>query len=115
MTSHASEIEALDPGGVSVLLDLGDGVGALLVQAPEEVARHEIEICNQLTGYRTHAIVRKRESGGPVRFIAVFPEVTPGVYEVLGTNDSVLTTVHVEEGRVTNANVVDLWHQLMVE
>ena len=47
-----------DPG--SVILEVGEGVGALVLTTPPELDGQEIEISPSAGGVRTHSLVRER-------------------------------------------------------
>ena len=49
-------------GPGSVILELGEGVGALILEAPPGLHGHEIEISPAAGGPRTHSLVRERRT-----------------------------------------------------
>ena len=98
MTGHESRPEAAS----SFVLDIGPGVGALMVNAPVELEGSELEVLHR-DGYRTHAIVRRWEADGSQRFIALYPELIPGDYAILCSG--VPSHVRVEEGSVATAHL----------
>lgn len=72
-----------------VLLDIGDGVGALVVFAPATLAGHEIEIraCSTMLAVQElpppqHVSVLPRQGADSTRYAAVFGAVPAGDYEL---------------------------------
>jgi hypothetical protein len=67
-----------------VVLDLGPGVGALVLHATQELDGREIEIgpAGGAPGHRTHSRVRPRELPGGTRYAAVYPELPAGDYTI---------------------------------
>lgn len=108
-------------GQGSVLLDIGDDVGALVVTMPVDTAGLEVEI--RPLGGRHHAgsheqvddhshdhlvhvaVVARPVVDGTVPSL-VYPELVTGRYDVFekGHPDAVVLTVEVEGGRVTVAD-----------
>ena len=89
----------------SVALDLGPGVGALVVRADGAAAGEELQIqsvdCATST-YRTHAVARPRRLGTSTVTAAVFPAVPAGRYAVWRTPGAVVV-VEVVGGGVMEA------------
>jgi hypothetical protein len=81
----------------------------LLVEAAEASTETELEILDERTARRTHAIVRPWPSREGKRFVALFPELTPGTYSILKGDTAIVAGISIEEGRVTNAEVVTTW------
>ena len=79
MHSHHHET-ALGPSGPgTVVLNIGGGTGALVLNVPPELDGREIEISQE--GFpRTHSQVRERRLGSRVRYAAVYPDLPAGVY-----------------------------------
>ena len=62
----------------SVILDLGPGVGALVLHAAPEMDGQEIEVSPLGSGapaHRTHSRVRPRKTGGETQYAAVYPQL----------------------------------------
>ena len=78
MTEHMHGMS--DPG--SVILELGEGVGALILDAPPGLAGHEIEISPSGGGARTHSLVRERHTATRTVYAAVYPVLAEGDYVV---------------------------------
>ena len=99
MTEHVSGVS----GAGSVVLDLGDSVGALVLEAPAELDGREIEISPAGGGAgarRTHALVRRRETGTGTSYAAVYPGLAAGSYTVWRGAGTPAGTVVVDGGRV---------------
>ena len=105
-------------GQGSVLLDIGDDVGALVVTMPAHLVGEEVEILDaphhhdhdhhhdhsHSHSHRPHvAVVARPVAGGSVPSL-VFPELVEGTYRLVpkGTDD-VRLTVDVRGGEVTTA------------
>ena len=67
----------------SVVLDIGDDVGALVLYVGPELHRREIELSPvDNDAARVHSAVLEREVNGVRMFAAVYPELRPGDYRV---------------------------------
>ncbi|HMD95288.1 MAG TPA: hypothetical protein VKG80_21855 [Trebonia sp.] len=100
MTGHQSG----PTGAGSVILDLGGSVGALILATPPELHGQEIEISPADGGAgtrRTHAMVRRRETGAGSSYAAVYPGLAAGAYTVWRTASTPAGTIVVEGGQVT--------------
>jgi hypothetical protein len=102
--------EGPPPPAVSLVLDIGPGAGALLVETPSELEGTEIHIVAACARTPTHAVVRRWPSLTRHQYAALFPEVLPGLYSILGSDGSSLTQVRIDEGHVATARVVETWH-----
>jgi hypothetical protein len=88
----------------SVVLDLGAGVGALILDAPAELNGKEIEISPVADGVadrRTHSLVRQRRTGAGTSYAAVYPGLAADDYTVWLDALTPVGTVTIEGGRVT--------------
>jgi hypothetical protein len=84
------------PGEVPVL-DIGGDVGALIVYLPELTATGELDV--QPAGRpedRFHTGVHERQAS----WVAIFPEMVEGRYELLDDRGDLLAPVTVEGGEV---------------
>jgi len=127
VTEHAGESDARGdapgspataPGAGRVVLDLGPGVGALVLYAPADLDGAEIEIspASDPAGRRTHSLVRRRTinatsgTSAPgatadlVMFAAVYPGLPTGGYVVWRPGGAQAGTVTIADGQVTS------WH-----
>ena len=86
-----------DPG--TVVLELGPGIGALILDAPAALDGAEIEISRDGRP-RTHALVRPRHAPGRTGYAAVYPDLPPGEYTVWRAGGPA-GTVTVREGQVS--------------
>jgi hypothetical protein len=92
----------------SVVLELGPGIGALVLHTPPELDGAEIEIslAADLPGEparRTHSQVRRRLMPGGVKFAAVYPDLAAGDYLIWRDASTPVITVTVGGGQVTTA------------
>ena len=98
MTGHVSGPSG--PG--SVVLDLGEGVGALVVEAPPELSGFEIEISASggvwSGGRRTHSLVRERRTAAGTSYAAVYPGLPAAEYTVWLDERTPAGTVTVHSG-----------------
>jgi len=69
-------------GPGSVILELGEGVGALILEAPPGLHGREIEISPADGGPRTHSLVRERATAAGRSYAAVYPDLPAGEYVV---------------------------------
>ena len=93
----------------SVLLDLGPGVGALVLHAPPEMDGREIEV-SPLDGTpadRTHAQVRPRKASTQTQYAAIYPQLSAGSYVVWKDDVTPAATVTISSGQVTIARWLD--------
>jgi hypothetical protein len=97
MTGHLTGTS--DPG--SVVLELGEGVGALILDAPQELHGHEIEISPLPGGPRTHSLVRERHTATNTVYAAVYPALAEGDYVVWGQDGIPAGRVSIRGGRAT--------------
>jgi len=89
----------------SVVLDLGPGIGALVLHAPPELNGRELDICAPETPALaiTHSRVRCRHTARGVQHAAVYPNLRPGDYLVRLDREGIQVPVTVVEARVTIA------------
>ena len=71
----------------SVVLDIGQDVGALIIYTKAELRGKEIEVSPLgSAGKRVHVEVLERRVNGRPVFAAVFPQLREGSYEIWGKN-----------------------------
>ena len=99
---HAPEARLAPSGHATVLLDVGDGVGALVVHTPAELNGVEIELArrNETCAF-THTEVRERRLPEGSLFAGVFPAIVEGEYTLLGVDAQPGTSVEIRSGHVT--------------
>lgn len=92
-------------GSGSVVLELGPGVGALVLYTPRELDGREIEISppGGTAVPRTHSLVRPRTTGEGTRYAAVYPQLATGTYTVWDDAITPVATVSIHGGQVTTA------------
>lgn len=81
-----------------VVLELGDGVGALIVYAGSDLVGREVEVERNDSGTRTHTEVHERLVAGRTVFAGVFPELAEGRYRVLAAGSP---EIEIRSGEVT--------------
>jgi len=93
----------------SVVLDIGGDRGAAMVHTPATLAGFEIEIRRRATPWDgTHVAVRARRLPGGDVYVALFPELAEGSYEVRvrGEADGNVANVAVKGGRVSESRLM---------
>ena len=103
MTRTHSEPAAGPSGPGTVMLELGPGAGALILNTPPELNGTEIDISREADARRTHSQVRPRHVTGGTRYAAVYPDLLPGSYTIWHGDARPALTVTVTSGAVTTA------------
>jgi hypothetical protein len=95
------------PGALEgVAVDVGQGMGALVVYAPAELSGFEIELSPAgAADRRVHSVFHRRETGHGHVYAAVFPSLPAGSYELWGTGDEPSRTVVLRDGETTEARL----------
>ena len=87
----------------TVLLDLGEETGALVLYTQEDLAGAEIEISPDTPGaMRTHAAVRARPALSGTRYAALYEGLTAGGYTIWRDQDTRAGHVTITGGQVTS-------------
>ncbi|MGH3200804.1 MAG: hypothetical protein ACRDOA_13180 [Streptosporangiaceae bacterium] len=99
-----TESAAGPSGPGTVVLELGPGVGALVLHTPAELDGREIEISPEeaATSRRTHSMVRPRHVTTGTRYAAVYPDLAAGPYTIWADEQNPAGRVVIAGGRVTN-------------
>ena len=87
----------------SVVLNVGPGVGALVLHTPAGLDGREIEISpfGRPDARRTHSQVRERRTGGGVQYAAVYPDLAAGDYTIWRDASTPAGQVTIDGGAVT--------------
>ncbi len=103
---HHHETRLPPSGTATVVLDIGDGVGALVVHAPAVLCGVEIELARSGSSEAvTHTEVRERRlPEGPV-FAGVFSALTAGDYRLLAVDGQPARDLTIRSGRVTEVAI----------
>ena len=88
-------------GPGSVVLEIGEGIGALVLEAPAWLNGREIEISLPGGGHRTHSLVRERNTGQGTTYAAVYPGLAAAEYTVWLDGDTAAGKVTVRGGQAT--------------
>ncbi len=100
--THAPEPRLAPSGNATVMLDIGDGVGALVVHAPAEWCGLEIELARPHESHAfVHTEVRERQLPNGSVYAGVFPAVVEGEYTLLPVAGEPARAVTIASGRVT--------------
>ena len=103
MHDHAEPVAGPSYSG-TVVLELGPGVGALILHTPERLNGAEIEISLAGSdGPRTHSMVRPRLVPGGTQYAAVYPGLAPGDYMIWDSDSRPVMTVTITDGRAATA------------
>jgi hypothetical protein len=81
-TGHHTRHRTGPTGPGSVILELGENIGALILATPPGLAGREIEISPLAGGPRTHSLVRERRTANRISYAAVYPVLRAGEYTV---------------------------------
>jgi hypothetical protein len=103
MGEHHHHHDVLAPSGhATVMLDIGDGVGALVVHTPKDCNGLEIEIRRPgETRQLTHTEVRERVLPDCSVYAGVFPAIVAGTYTLVGVDGRPDREVNIGDGAVT--------------
>jgi hypothetical protein len=90
-------------GPGTVVLDLGPGVGALILHTPQELNGHEIEIspAGAQGARRSHAQVRERPVDAGTGYAAIYSGLPAGRYTIWRDRGTSAGTVMVAGGKVS--------------
>jgi hypothetical protein len=90
----------------SVVLDLGPGIGALVLHAPPGLDGRELDIARrELPSMAiTHSLVRPRHTAAGVQHAAVYPDLRPGDYVIKLDGERTELPVTIVAGQVTTAS-----------
>jgi hypothetical protein len=93
----------LDPvHSEDLVLDIGDGIGALILYTTPELSGHEIEVSRLGSeGNRVHTAIHERRVNGRTVFAGVYPELPEGQYRIWSEDPSKPTTFTIVSGRIT--------------
>ena len=86
-----------------VVLDLGDGIGALIVYAGADLSGREVEVESVADGRRTHTEVHERVVNGRTVFAGVFPELAEVSYLLLSGSEPA-PQLQITGGQVTEVH-----------
>ena len=103
---HGGEPRLAPSGQATVVLDIGDGVGALVVHTPGELCGIEIEIARR--GEKNafvHTEVRERVLPHGFVYAGVFPDVPDGEYTLLAVAGHSPQDLTIRSGRVTEVDL----------
>lgn len=88
-----------------VVLDIGDGVGALIIYTAAELRGREIEVSPKgSNAARIHADVHERVVGRHTVFTAIFPSLNEGEYTIWNHDPMRTTIVMIVGGQVAEVD-----------
>jgi hypothetical protein len=87
----------------SLVLDIGDDIGALILYADESCLGQEIDITqvDAPRSHHVHTMIRRRRAVDREFVAGVYPELKEGAYMLWGLNGEALAEVTINGGRVT--------------
>lgn len=93
-------------GPGSVVMELGAGIGALILYTPPGLDGEEIEISrdDEPGARRTHSRVRPRPLPGQTRYAAVYPGLRAGYYTIWRDERTPAAAVTVTGGQVSSCH-----------
>jgi hypothetical protein len=97
-------------GAGSVVLEVGAGIGALVLHTPADLAGQEIEISPVSGGpaaRRTHSLVRERNTSAGTSYAAVYPGVAAGDYILWRDDATPAAVITINGGQVTSCRWPD--------
>ncbi len=89
----------------ALVLDIGAGVGALILYAPEAALGAEVEVSRPGDARRAHTVIRRRHVLGRDIVAGVYPALEEGDYVVWSLRGTRAGTASVRGGRVTELRV----------
>ena len=102
---HAAAHATGATGAGSVVLELGEDIGVLVLHAPARLHGTEIEISQENSGphgRRTHSLVRERATASGTSYAAVYPDVPAGRYTIWGDDGVAAGTAVISGGQVAS-------------
>ena len=101
---------ATGPSGPgTVVLELGAGIGALILYTPADLDGAEISISREDDpgARRTHSQVRQRHMATATTYAAVYPSLAAGRYTIWRSEHSPAVTASITGGEVTSCHWPD--------
>src|SRR5581483_7004008 len=87
-----------------VVLDIGDGVGALIIYTMAALEGEEIEVSREPAAARVHTEVLERRIGGQAVFAAVYASLPEGRYHIWGFEPNPQNEVEIVSGQVSEVD-----------
>ncbi len=104
--THGWEAGERPPDGGPVVLDIGDGIGALLVHLPDDRYGSELHVRVPGTeGPTIHTGVWRRRLGERETVVAVFPELSAGTWAIVDGDGNDGLLVEIGDGRATELTI----------
>jgi hypothetical protein len=93
----------------SLILDIGDDVGALILYADESCLGQEIDItqAGQPQSHHTHTMIRRRRAVEREFVAGIYSELQAGTYTLWGLDGQPMADVKIDGGRVTEFDAGD--------
>jgi hypothetical protein len=116
MTSFASSLgeapyvdEGIKDTPESLILDIGDGIGALILYADESCLGQEVDITpvGLRQSHHVHTMIRRRRAVDREFVAGVYPELQAGSYTVWSLDGGPLADVVIGGGQITEFDAGD--------
>jgi hypothetical protein len=88
-------------GPGTVILEIGEAVGALILFTRPDRCGSEIEISPSAGGPRTHSMVRERQRPGAPSYAAVYPSLPAATYTIHRPDGTPAGQVTIRGGQAT--------------
>jgi hypothetical protein len=102
-----TESAAGPSGPGTVVMELGAGVGALVLYTPADLDGTEIEISRDDDAGRTHSQVRQRHLATVTKYAAVYPGLPAGRYTIWRDEHTPAAAAAITGGQVTSCRWPD--------
>jgi hypothetical protein len=89
----------------AIVLDIGDGIGALIVYTTSEFDGREIEVSPLGSTARIHTVVHARDVDGRTIFAAVFPSLAEGDYTLWSPDPTGTRRLTITSGLVAEVDL----------
>jgi hypothetical protein len=89
----------------AVLLDIGNGVGALIVYTTGDLDGREVEVSQVGATARIHTVVHPRDVDGRTIFAGVFPSLPAGDYTIWRDDSTRNRSVTIVSGLVAEVDL----------
>jgi hypothetical protein len=86
------------------VLDIGDGVGALIIYTKSDLVGNEIEVSQGEDGHRVHTEVLERRIDDKPIFAATFASLPEGRYRIWGYDPKPVSEVTIVGGQVAEVD-----------
>ena len=92
----------------TLVLDIGDGIGALLLVTDPSWIGEEVDVtpAGAPRSHHVHTVIRRRRAGTADIAVGVYPELPAGDYTVWGLDDRPAGDVTIRSGQVSELSLL---------